>query len=85
MRMSAIRHALPLRALVVAAALTVAWDCHAAALAKKDKADRHSANILPLIREIQSSGIKSLRGSARALAARGVRTARGGEFLCRLN
>jgi hypothetical protein len=27
MRMSAIRHALPLRALVVAAALTVAWDC----------------------------------------------------------
>jgi DNA invertase Pin-like site-specific DNA recombinase len=49
-----------------------------AARAKKHKADRHSANILPLIREIQNTGIKSLRGIARALAARGVRTARGG-------
>jgi DNA invertase Pin-like site-specific DNA recombinase len=51
-----------------------------AAQAKKEKADSYSANILPLIREIQNSGIKSLRGVARALAARGVRTARGGEW-----
>ena len=47
---------------------------------KKEKADRYSANIIPLIREIQSSGIKSRRGVARALAARGVRTARGGAW-----
>jgi DNA invertase Pin-like site-specific DNA recombinase len=48
--------------------------------AKKEKADRYSANIIPVIREIQSSGIKSRRGIARALAARGVRTARGGAW-----
>jgi DNA invertase Pin-like site-specific DNA recombinase len=51
-----------------------------AAVAKKEKADRHSANVLPVIREIQRSGIKSLRGVARALAARGVATARGGTW-----
>jgi DNA invertase Pin-like site-specific DNA recombinase len=48
--------------------------------AQKEKADRHSANILPVIREIQNTGIKSLRGIARALAARGVRTARKGAW-----
>jgi DNA invertase Pin-like site-specific DNA recombinase len=51
-----------------------------AARAQKEKADRHSANILPIIREIQNTGITSLRGIARALAARGVRTARGGAW-----
>src|SRR5258708_10497621 len=44
---------------------------HAAA-ARTESADRYSANVLPVIREIQRSGIKSLRGIARALAARGV-------------
>src|SRR5262245_38775207 len=48
---------------------------HAAA-AKKERADQYSANIMPLIREIQASGVKSLRGVARALAARGIPTAR---------
>jgi transcriptional regulator with XRE-family HTH domain len=48
--------------------------------AKKEIADRYSANILPVIREIQGSGVKSLRGVARALAARGVPTARGGAW-----
>ncbi len=48
--------------------------------AKKERADRYSANILPVIREIQGSGIKSLRGVARALAARGIPTARGGAW-----
>jgi hypothetical protein len=43
-------------------------------------ADRYSANVLPVIREIQRSGIQSLRGIARALAARGIPTARGGEW-----
>jgi DNA invertase Pin-like site-specific DNA recombinase len=51
-----------------------------AALARKERADRHSANIMPLIREIQASGVKSLRGVARALAARGIPTARGGAW-----
>ena len=32
------------------------------ARAKKENANRYSANVVPLIREIQSSGIKSLRG-----------------------
>ena len=49
-------------------------------MAKKEKADRHAANILPVIRDIQGSGIKSLRGVARALAARGIPTARGGAW-----
>jgi hypothetical protein len=34
----------------------------------------------PVIREIQGGGIRSLRGVARALAARGVPTARGGPW-----
>ena len=36
--------------------------------------------VLPVIQEIQESGVKSLRGIARALAARGIPTARGGEW-----
>jgi DNA invertase Pin-like site-specific DNA recombinase len=48
--------------------------------AKKDIADRYSANILPLIREIRETGVKSLRGVARALTARGIPTARGGAW-----
>jgi DNA invertase Pin-like site-specific DNA recombinase len=51
-----------------------------AAAAKKERADQYSANIIPLIREIQASGVKSLRGVARALAARGIPTARGGSW-----
>jgi DNA invertase Pin-like site-specific DNA recombinase len=49
-----------------------------AAVAIREKADQFSANVLPVIKEIQGSGIKSLRGIARALAARGSPTARGG-------
>jgi DNA invertase Pin-like site-specific DNA recombinase len=51
-----------------------------AVAARKDSADRYSANVLPVIREIQASGVKSLRAIARALAARGVPTARGGSW-----
>jgi hypothetical protein len=43
-----------------------------AAVAKKQSADKYSANVLPVIREIQDSGVKSL------LAARGIPTDRGG-------
>jgi DNA invertase Pin-like site-specific DNA recombinase len=45
--------------------------------ANKTNADRFAANVLPLIREIQASGVTTLRGVARALNARGVQSARG--------
>jgi Resolvase, N terminal domain/Recombinase len=51
-----------------------------AAAANIERADQYSAIVLPVIREIQASGIKSLRGIARALAGRGVPTARGGAW-----
>jgi DNA invertase Pin-like site-specific DNA recombinase len=45
--------------------------------ANKANADRFAANIIPIIREIQASGVSTLRGVARALNARGVQSARG--------
>jgi DNA invertase Pin-like site-specific DNA recombinase len=50
---------------------------HAAA---RSAADRFAANVLPVVREIQSSGATTLDAVARALNARGVRTARGGRW-----
>ena len=47
------------------------------AAANKANAERFAANILPIIREIQASGVTTLRGVARALNARGVPSARG--------
>jgi DNA invertase Pin-like site-specific DNA recombinase len=46
----------------------------------KADADRFAKNVAPIIREIQSSGVASNRGIARALKARGVATARGGTW-----
>src|SRR6185436_12359624 len=46
--------------------------------ALRTNADRFAANTLPIVRQIQSSGVTTLRGIASALAARGVPTARGG-------
>ena len=46
----------------------------------KAEADRFAKNVAPIIREIQLSGVASHRGIARALNARGVATARGGEW-----
>ncbi len=44
-------------------------------------ADRHAANnVLPIIKEIQRAGATSLRAIADALNARGVPTARGGQW-----
>src|SRR5262245_10092598 len=43
-------------------------------------ADRHAANVLPIIREVQRAGATSLRAIADALNARGVPTARGGRW-----
>jgi DNA invertase Pin-like site-specific DNA recombinase len=44
------------------------------------EADRFAANVAPIIREIQLGGATSHRAVARALNARGVATARGGEW-----
>lgn len=44
-----------------------------------EAADRHAANVLPVIREIAARGA-SLRQVAAELNARGVRTARGGQW-----
>ncbi|RWI88653.1 MAG: recombinase family protein [Mesorhizobium sp.] len=44
------------------------------------QADAFAANILPIIRDIQASGIKSLRQIAVALNARGIASARGGTW-----
>ena len=43
-------------------------------------ADTFAANVRPIIKEIQASGVSSMRGIARALSARGVKTARGGDW-----
>src|SRR5215475_4322544 len=52
----------------------------AAVEAIEASADRHAANVLPIIREIQRAGATSLRAIADALNARGVPTARGGRW-----
>jgi DNA invertase Pin-like site-specific DNA recombinase len=46
----------------------------------KADADRFALNVAPIIREIQLSGIASHRAIAKALNARGVATARGGQW-----
>jgi DNA invertase Pin-like site-specific DNA recombinase len=48
--------------------------------ANSEAAERFAANVLPIIKQIQKSGVSSLRGVAKALSARGVKTARGGEW-----
>jgi DNA invertase Pin-like site-specific DNA recombinase len=44
------------------------------------EADRLAANVLPIIREAQKAGATTLREIAAALNARGVTTARGGQW-----
>ena len=43
-------------------------------------ADRFAANVMPIIREVKATGVTSLRAVAAALTARGIATARGGEW-----
>lgn len=43
-------------------------------------ADHHARNVLPIIRNIQRAGAKSLHDVAKALNARGIGTARGGKW-----
>jgi hypothetical protein len=48
--------------------------------AVKTEADRYAANVLPIIREAQKAGASTLRQIAEALNARGIPTARGGQW-----
>jgi DNA invertase Pin-like site-specific DNA recombinase len=48
--------------------------------AVKSEADRFAANVLPIIREAQKAGARTLREIAEALNARGIATARGGQW-----
>jgi DNA invertase Pin-like site-specific DNA recombinase len=48
--------------------------------ANRKNADLFAANVRPLVDQIRSSGVTTLRGVAAALAARGVPTARGGAW-----
>ena len=43
-------------------------------------ADRHAANVLPVIREIQRKGVTSLHQIADGFNARGISTPRGGQW-----
>lgn len=52
----------------------------ASAMVRTSKADQFAANVVPIIREIEVSGVASLQGIADALNARGVSTARGGRW-----
>ncbi len=52
----------------------------AGAAATAEEARRFAENVLPVIKQIQGSGVTSLRGIAAVLNARGVRTARGGRW-----
>ena len=48
--------------------------------AVKTEADRYAENVLPIIREAQKAGARTLREIAEALNARGIATARGGQW-----
>jgi hypothetical protein len=48
----------------------------------KSEADRYAANVLPIIREVQKAGARTLREIAEALSARGIATARWGPVVC---
>ena len=48
--------------------------------ATRDAADAFAANVLPVVRQLQAQGATTTRAIAEALNARGIRTARGGEW-----
>jgi len=52
----------------------------AAVQALKANADRHAQDVLPIVQDIQSGGITSLRSIAAELNARGILTARKGQW-----
>ena len=50
------------------------------AAAQRKAADAFAANVLPVVRQIQAAGATTPRAIAEALNARGIRTARGGQW-----
>jgi DNA invertase Pin-like site-specific DNA recombinase len=50
------------------------------AAATSQAADAFAANVLPVVRELRAAGVVTVRAIAAALNARGIRTARGGEW-----
>ena len=50
------------------------------AAAQRTAADAFAANVLPVVRQIQAAGATNHRAIAKALNARGIRTARGGQW-----
>lgn len=52
----------------------------AAAVAIGAAAERHASSVWPMIREVRKAGAQTLREIAEALNARGVQTARGGQW-----
>ena len=50
------------------------------AATQRAEADAFAANVLPIIRQIEAAGATTHRAIAEVLNARGVRTARGGEW-----
>src|SRR5271156_1038796 len=50
------------------------------ATANRAAADMFAANVLPVVQQIQASGATTLRAIAESLNARGIRTARGGQW-----
>ena len=48
--------------------------------ANREAAVTFASNVLPIVRQIEATGVKGHRAIAAALNARGVRTARGGEW-----
>jgi DNA invertase Pin-like site-specific DNA recombinase len=48
--------------------------------ANRENANAHAANVLPIIQQIQASGVTTLRAIADALNARGIQTARSGRW-----
>lgn len=50
------------------------------AAANRDRARQFASNVLPIVRDIRKAGVNTLDGIATALNARGVATARGGEW-----
>lgn len=51
-----------------------------ASAAKTSAADRHAANVLPIIKDMRRTGVTTLRDLADALNVRGIATARGGKW-----
>ena len=50
------------------------------AAATRTAADAFAANVLPVVRDLRAAGVTATRAIAEALNARGIRTARGGEW-----